>query len=160
MGAYTRAEFDSAFDRAAADILADVNDTVRNSERAAASEATQWEYAEPMEPDYDNGESAYTEVIIDKGEEYGSKTLPENTAALVEAYLDAVQEYLAVSVDCWCAMNSNTIPALKTVDTSLDTLRSQRTAAQQKVTEARRALADAVDGCVYHEYIYSALQLG
>ena len=55
---------------------------------------------------------------------------------------------------------SNTIPALKTVDTSLDTLRSQRTAAQQKVTEARRALADAVDGCVYHEYIYSALQLG
>lgn len=23
-----------------------------------------------------------------------------------------------------------------------------------------RALADAVDGCVYHEYIYSALQLG
>ena len=160
VGAYTRAEFDSAFDRAAADILADVNDTVRNSERAAASEATQWEYAEPMEPDYDNGESAYTEVIIDKGEEYGSKTLPENTAALVEAYLDAVQEYLAVSVDCWCAMNSNTIPALKTVDTSLDTLRSQRTAAQQKVTEARRALADAVDGCVYHEYIYSALQLG
>lgn len=81
-----------------------------------------------MEPDYDNGESAYTEVIIDKGEEYGSKTLPENTAALVEAYLDAVQEYLAVSVDCWCAMNSNTIPALKTVDTSLDILRSQRTA--------------------------------
>ena len=160
VGAYTRAEFDSAFDRAAADILADVNDTVRNSERAAASEATQWEYAEPMEPDYDNGESAYTEVIIDKGEEYGSKTLPENTAALVEAYLDAVQEYLAVSVDCWCAMNSNTIPALKTVDTSLDTLRSQRTVAQQKVTEARRALADAVDGCVYHEYIYSALQLG
>ena len=57
-------------------------------------------------------------------------------------------------------MNSNTIPALKTVDTSLDTLRSQRTAAQQKVTEARRALADAVDGRVYHEYIYSALQLG
>ena len=142
VGAYTRAEFDSAFDR------------------AAASEAIQWEYAEPMEPDYDNGESAYTEVIIDKGEEYGSKTLPENTAALVEAYLDAVQEYLAVSVDCWCAMNSNTSPALKTVDTSLDTLRSQRTAAQQKVTEARRALADAVDGCVYHEYIYSALQLG
>lgn len=42
-----------------------MNDTVRNSERAAASEAIQWEYAEPMEPDYDNGESAYTEVIIE-----------------------------------------------------------------------------------------------
>ena len=154
-GTYTREEFDAAFERTAADILADVADTVRNSERAAA-ETAQWEYAEPEIPV--DGEQE-PEVVVDNGAEYGSRTLPENTTALVEAYLDAVQEYLAVSVDSWCAMNAGAIPSLKTVDTPLDTLRTQRTAAQQKVTEARRALAEAVDGCVYHEYIYSALLL-
>lgn len=159
VGTYTRAEYDAAFERTAADILADVNDTVRNSERAAATEYAEWEYV-PEISDGTADEMRDTEVIVDRGQEYGSRTLPENTPALVEAYLDAVQEYLAVSVDCWCAMNSNTIPNLKTVDIPLETLRSQRTAAQQKVTEARRALADAVDGCVYHEYIYSALMLG
>ena len=160
VGVYSREEYDAAFERTAVDILADVADTVRNSERAAASEAAQWEYTDPEYDRLQEGTAVDSgETVIAEIEPYGSRTLPENTGVLVETYLNAVQEYLAVSVDCWCAMNSSTAPDLKTVDTPLDTLRAQRTAAQQKVTEARRALAEAVDGCVYHEYIYSALML-
>lgn len=155
IGTYSRAEFDAAFDRAAADLIADVNDTVRNSERAAA-ETAQWEYEEPI---YNAEETQPTEAAPEFIEEYGSMTLPENTPLLAESYLDAVREYLAVSVDCWCAMNSQSIPSLKTVETPLSTLRSQRTAAQQKVTEARRVLAGAIDGCIYKDYIDSALHL-
>lgn len=151
-GTFTRAEYDAAFERAAADILADVADTVRNSERYTREASMEYS------SDY-IAESGETAVIADQEEPYGSMTLPENTVALVESYLDAVQEYLAVSVDSWCAMNSSALPSLKTVSTSLDTLRAQRTAAQQKVTESRRALSDAIDGCIYHEYIYSSLHL-
>ena len=48
---------------------------------------------------------------------------------------------------------------LRDVTTPLETLRSQRTAAQEAVTAARRALSAAIDGCIYSEYIYQPLYL-
>ena len=169
VGNYNRAEFNAAFDRAAADILSDVTDTIRNSETEARSRDEEYRYE--MDPEQTmayaaDGEEAVIyvtagEMSTDSGlpsSQYGSQPLPEDTYTLVETYLNAVRDYLALSADCWCAMNADAA-LLRDVITPLETLRSQRTAAQEAVTAARRALSAAIDGCIYSEYIYQPLYL-
>ncbi len=165
VGDYTRAEFDAAFDRASTTILADVAETLRNSEIQAANNRREAyrDYQSELDfySDYDDDTASREAASIEEAlqQEYERiQSLPANTPELVQTYLDCVKDYLAASMDAWCALNDGSA-LLKQPTASLDALRQSRTSAESALTAARRALYEAADGCVYAEYIFEELRL-
>lgn len=161
VGDYTRAEFDAAFDRASTTILADVAETLRNSETRAANDRREayQNYQNELVYYSDYGEGVTVQAEEALQQEYERiQSLPANTPELVQAYLDCVKDYLAASMDAWCALNDGSA-LLKQPTAGLDALRQSRTSAESALTAARRALYEAADGCVYAEYIFEELRL-
>lgn len=167
IGNYTREEFDTAFQRFSTSILADVPNIVRDSEirtsqnrQAArngnyviAQEMDEIEYKYEYEYEVE-GQYAVT------GGEYdnGFTALPANTSQLVEAYLNCVRDYLVISADTWCVLNADVGIGLREISDDLDTLRQNRIAAENAMIQARQALHEGIDGCVYADYVFSRLE--